>query len=43
MISKKNDRAAQIIIQQLPAIELEVVKNLNESDRGEGGFGSSGK
>lgn len=40
---KKNDRAAQIIIQQLPIIKLELVEDLHKSDRGDGGFGSSGK
>lgn len=37
------DKIAQLIIIKLPWVDIEEVKNLNDSDRGEGGFGSSGK
>jgi len=34
-------RIAQLVILQLPAVELDVVEELPDSDRGERGFGSS--
>ena len=37
------DKIAQLVIIQLPWVEIEEVKSLNNSDRGEGGFGSSGE
>ena len=37
------DRIGQLVIVQLPAIELEEADALSESDRGAGGFGSTGK
>ena len=40
---KRGDRIAQMVICKLPEIELEVVGELAESLRGEGGFGSTGK
>ena len=39
----KEDRIGQLIIQQIPFIELVEVKELEVSERNEGGFGSSGK
>jgi len=36
------DRVAQLIIMPYPQIELEEVEELSDSDRGEGGFGSTG-
>lgn len=36
------DRIAQIIIKEFPKVEFEEVENLEETDRGEGGFGSTG-
>lgn len=36
------DRIAQIIIQKLPSIEMSEVQDLQDSNRGKGGFGSSG-
>jgi dUTP pyrophosphatase len=36
------DRVGQIIILPYPQIEFELVENLSDSDRGDGGFGSSG-
>ena len=35
-------RIAQLIFMQLPKIELEMTQELDESDRGSGGFGSTG-
>ena len=40
---KRGDRIAQMVIAELPVVELEVVKALSDSDRGEGGFGSTGR
>lgn len=37
------DRVGQIIVLPYPTVNFEEVKNLSESIRGEGGFGSSGK
>ena len=37
------DRIAQLIIQPCPKIEFEVVDELSDTTRGDGGFGSSGK
>lgn len=37
------DRIAQLIIIPYPAIEFEESEELTSSDRGQGGFGSSGK
>lgn len=36
------DRIAQLVIQKVSTVEFEVVDALTESDRGEGGFGSTG-
>ena len=37
------DRIAQFIIIPYPQIEFEEVNELSDSDRGDGGFGSTGK
>lgn len=37
------ERVGQIVVLPLPEVELEEVDVLEESDRGEGGFGSSGR
>jgi dUTP pyrophosphatase len=37
------DKVGQLIIMQHPTIILQEVEELNESDRGAGGFGSTGK
>lgn len=37
------DRVAQLIIQPYVRVDFEVVEELSETSRGEGGFGSSGK
>ena len=39
----KGDRIAQMILAKHEVISWEVTSNLNPSDRGEGGYGSSGK
>lgn len=38
----QKDRIAQMVINKLPEVEMEVVNELNETQRGEGGFGSTG-
>lgn len=40
---KVGDRVGQLIILPYPQIELEEVSELSSTERGEGGFGSSGK
>lgn len=40
---KIGERFAQLIIMPIPAVEFEVVEELSESERGVGGYGSSGK
>lgn len=40
---KNGDRIAQMIIQEYPQVEIEVVNELSETERGEGGFGHSGR
>ena len=40
---ERGDRIAQMVIQNLPEIELEIEENLAVSTRGAGGFGSTGK
>lgn len=39
---EKGERIAQLVIQQLPSVNLIEVKVLDTTDRGESGFGSSG-
>lgn len=39
---KRGDRIAQLVIQEVPVMNLVEVKELDETDRGSGGFGSSG-
>ena len=36
------DRIAQLVIQQVPVVSLVEVEQLDKTDRGTGGFGSSG-
>jgi dUTP pyrophosphatase len=46
VLSKKyevGERIAQIMIIPYPPIEFEEVEELNNTERGEGGFGSTGK
>ena len=40
---RRGDRIAQMVISKLPEIELVEVDELEESSRGAGGFGSTGK
>ena len=40
---RRLDRIAQLVILALPTVELVIVEALTESQRGEGGFGSTGK
>ena len=40
---RRGDRIAQMVIAKLPQIELVEVEELEESTRGAGGFGSTGK
>jgi dUTP pyrophosphatase len=40
---KIGDRVCQIIIIPFPPIELNEVNELSNTERGEGGFGSTGK
>lgn len=39
----RGDRIAQLLFQRLPSTELVLVNSLEASDRGEGGFGSTGR
>jgi dUTP pyrophosphatase len=39
---RKGDRIAQILFQEVPNFNLEIVSEFSKSDRGEGGFGSTG-
>ncbi|MEZ5099439.1 MAG: dUTP diphosphatase [Thermoleophilia bacterium] len=41
-VAEPGDRIAQLVVLRLPAIELVVVDELPGSERGAGGFGSSG-
>lgn len=42
-IYKVGDRVAQLVIMPYPPINFVEVNNLSDTDRGEGGFGSTGK
>jgi dUTP pyrophosphatase len=42
-IIKNNDRVAQMVLTPIIKMELEETKELPESIRGKGGFGSTGK
>jgi len=39
---EKNTKIAQMLVQRIENVEIEEVNNLENSSRGEGGFGSSG-
>lgn len=39
---ERGERIAQLVIQQVPVVDLEEVDELDDTDRGAGGFGSSG-
>lgn len=40
---KVGDKVVQLIIMPVPQFEMKEVRKLTETDRGEGGFGSTGK
>ncbi len=40
---KRADRIAQLVIQEVPCVQLEEVETLEESERSDTGFGSTGK
>lgn len=40
---KKGDKICQLVIQKVEKVKLTVVEKLDSSDRGEGGFGSTGR
>jgi len=42
LVIKKGDRIAQIIFHKIPELKMKEVDSLDDSDRGDGGFGSSG-
>ena len=42
-IIKNNDRVAQMVLTPIVKMELEEINELPNSNRGEGGFGSTGK
>ena len=39
---ERGERIAQLVIQRVPTVDLVEVAELDETDRGSGGFGSSG-
>ena len=39
---ERGDRIAQMVIQELPKVRLVAVESLSDSERGAGGFGSTG-
>ncbi len=39
---EKGERIAQLVIQKVPVVTLQEVEELSQTDRGDGGFGSSG-
>lgn len=41
-VIKRGDRIAQMVIAELPQVELDLCDALSSSNRGEGGFGSTG-
>lgn len=40
---KKCNKICQLVIQKIEKVDLKVVKNLDDTGRGEGGFGSTGE
>ena len=39
----RGDRIAQLVLEKISMAELEELPSLDETDRGDGGFGSTGK
>ena len=42
LVIERGERIAQLVIQEVPSVELVEVEELDATDRGNGGFGSSG-
>ena len=42
-IMRRGDRVAQLVVQRVESVSLRIVVDLGDSDRGTGGFGSSGR
>jgi dUTP pyrophosphatase len=40
---QKGERVCQFVVAKVPSVELELVEELSNTERGEGGFGSTGK
>jgi len=40
---RRGDKIAQLVVQRVDRVDVEVVDELPQSERGEGGFGSSGR
>ncbi len=40
---KKGDKICQMVIKRIEKVDIEIVDKLDKTDRGEGGFGSSGQ
>ncbi len=40
---QRGDRIAQLVFMQVPAVSVKVVESLDETSRGSGGFGHTGK
>lgn len=41
-VIQRGDRIAQLVFQEVPQIQMEIVEELPDSERGEGGFGHTG-
>ena len=41
-VINKNDRIAQLILEQIKTPSVELVEKLDDTERGDGGFGSTG-
>lgn len=41
-VVKRGDRVAQLVIEVISTPEVKVVEELSKTERGEGGFGSTG-
>ena len=39
---KRGDKICQLVIQKIESVDIEVTEDLDETSRGEGGFGSTG-
>lgn len=43
LLIKHGDRVAQLLIQKVPKVKFELAEELSDTDRGAGGFGSTGR